>query len=125
MLGEPKFVTDRDVHPGGGVGQHTLAHSHFPVVGADQTREDMQCRRLACPVRAQHGQHFARGDVEFEIHATTFDNRSQRNAGHRRLPAIGAPQPATTQSDNDDSGHAPCDALRLARLVRTTYVSGN
>ena len=27
--------------------------------------------------------------------------------------------------DNDDSGHAPRDALRLARLVRAAYVSGN
>jgi uncharacterized protein YecE (DUF72 family) len=27
--------------------------------------------------------------------------------------------------DNDASGHAPRDALRLARLVRAAYVSGN
>ena len=119
-------VVGGDVDARRRVGQHPFADAHDTVVGPYQTRDHVQGRRLARAVRRQHGEHFARGDVEFDVYAAVFDDGPQRDVGHRPSPRIGAPGPqaplprpttttAATATSSSDSATAASASVSRCR----------
>ncbi len=77
-------IVGGDVNSRRGVGQHALSDAHDTAVRVHQPRDHVQGRRLARAVGAEHGQHLAGGDVEFDVDAAIFDDGLQRNLGHSR-----------------------------------------
>ena len=117
-------IVGRDVNPRRGVGQHALPDAHDSAVRVHQPRDHVQGRRFARAVGAQHGQHLAGSDVEFDVEAATFDDGLQRNPGQVGLQALAPrnwrlPSPTTTTAatatSSRDSATAASASLSRCR----------
>ena len=94
LLGEQSdaAAVRRDVHAGGDVGQRRPADPHMAGVRTQQPGEHVEQGRLARPVRAQHPENLARGDVQGDVQREigAGDREGDVDAGRLRRLRPGA-----------------------------------
>ena len=107
-----------------GVGEHPIPDPHGAAVGPDQPGEHVQHGRLTRAVRSEDGQDLTGRDVEFDVYVPTFDDGTQRHAGHDELQALAPrsrrlPSPSTTTAatatNNSESATAASASVSRCR----------